>query len=206
MKLVVAIVKPFKLDDVKAALQDFGVQGMTMSEVQGFGRQRGHTEVYRGGGIHDRFRAEGEDRDPRRRRRRATRRGARSSKRRARARSATARCGSCPSRGSSESEPEKPALTRSSSGSELICGTVARRARRADRRHDVARARVRGRSLRRRRRRARRSVRRARRRGRNRTREPRFVRAPRALPGLRHRRAPGAQPEAAGAPPTPFAR
>ena len=48
MKLVTAIVKPFKLDDVKAALKDLGVQGMTVSEVQGFGRQRGHTEVYRG--------------------------------------------------------------------------------------------------------------------------------------------------------------
>jgi len=48
VKLVVAIVKPFKLDDVKTAVQDFGVQGMTVTEVQGFGRQRGHTEVYRG--------------------------------------------------------------------------------------------------------------------------------------------------------------
>lgn len=48
MKLVVAIVKPFKLDDVKAAVQELGVHGMTVSEVQGFGRQRGHTEVYRG--------------------------------------------------------------------------------------------------------------------------------------------------------------
>jgi len=48
VKLVVAIVKPFKLDDVKEAVQDFGVQGMTIAEVQGFGRQRGHTEVYRG--------------------------------------------------------------------------------------------------------------------------------------------------------------
>ncbi len=48
MKLVVAIIKPFKLDDVKSALQDLGVQGMTISEVQGYGRQRGHTEVYRG--------------------------------------------------------------------------------------------------------------------------------------------------------------
>lgn len=48
MKLVVAIVKPFKVDDVKTAVQDFGVQGLTMTEVQGFGRQRGHTEVYRG--------------------------------------------------------------------------------------------------------------------------------------------------------------
>ncbi len=48
MRLVTAVVKPFKLDDVKAALEAAGVQGMTVSEVQGFGRQRGHTEVYRG--------------------------------------------------------------------------------------------------------------------------------------------------------------
>ena len=48
MKLVTAIIKPFKLDDVKTALQDFGVHGMTVSEASGYGRQRGHTEVYRG--------------------------------------------------------------------------------------------------------------------------------------------------------------
>ena len=48
VKLVVAIVKPFKLEDVKSAVQDFGVHGLTITEVQGFGRQRGHTEVYRG--------------------------------------------------------------------------------------------------------------------------------------------------------------
>ncbi len=48
MKIVVAIIKPFKLDDVKAAVQDLGIQGLTISEVQGYGRQRGHTEVYRG--------------------------------------------------------------------------------------------------------------------------------------------------------------
>jgi nitrogen regulatory protein P-II 1 len=48
VRLVTAVVKPFKLDDVKTALESFGVQGMTVSEVQGFGRQRGHTEVYRG--------------------------------------------------------------------------------------------------------------------------------------------------------------
>ncbi len=48
MKLITAIIKPFKLDDVKEALRTLGVQGMTVSEVQGFGRQRGHTEVYRG--------------------------------------------------------------------------------------------------------------------------------------------------------------
>ena len=48
MRLVTAVIKPFKLDDVKTALEAIGVQGMTVSEVQGFGRQRGHTEVYRG--------------------------------------------------------------------------------------------------------------------------------------------------------------
>ncbi|MGZ4677518.1 MAG: P-II family nitrogen regulator [Acidimicrobiia bacterium] len=48
MKLVTAIVKPFRLDEVKDALKAHGVQGLTVSEVQGFGRQRGHTEVYRG--------------------------------------------------------------------------------------------------------------------------------------------------------------
>jgi nitrogen regulatory protein PII len=48
MRLITAIIKPFKLDDVKTALEGFGVQGMTVSEVQGYGRQRGHTEVYRG--------------------------------------------------------------------------------------------------------------------------------------------------------------
>ncbi|HEY1741323.1 MAG TPA: P-II family nitrogen regulator [Acidimicrobiia bacterium] len=48
MKLVVAIIKPFKLDEVKAALQASGIPGLTMSESQGYGRQRGHTEVYRG--------------------------------------------------------------------------------------------------------------------------------------------------------------
>lgn len=48
MKLVTAIVKPHKLDQIKQALQDLGVQGLTVSEVRGYGRQRGHTEVYRG--------------------------------------------------------------------------------------------------------------------------------------------------------------
>jgi nitrogen regulatory protein P-II 1 len=48
VKLVVAVVKPFKLDDVKEALKTLGVHGLTVTEVQGFGRQRGHTEVYRG--------------------------------------------------------------------------------------------------------------------------------------------------------------
>jgi nitrogen regulatory protein P-II 1 len=48
MKLVTAIVKPFALDDVRAALQDLGVLGMTVSEAHGYGRQKGHTEIYRG--------------------------------------------------------------------------------------------------------------------------------------------------------------
>ena len=48
MKLVTAIVKPFKLEDVKAALETLGVLGLTVSEVRGYGRQKGHTEVYRG--------------------------------------------------------------------------------------------------------------------------------------------------------------
>ena len=48
MKLVVAIVKPFKVEEVKEALRDIGVAGLTVSEARGFGRQRGHTEVYRG--------------------------------------------------------------------------------------------------------------------------------------------------------------
>ena len=48
MKLIVAVLKPFKLDEVKDALKNMGVQGMTLTEAQGFGRQRGHTEVYRG--------------------------------------------------------------------------------------------------------------------------------------------------------------
>ena len=48
MNLVTGVVKPFKLDDVREALKKIGVQGMTIGEVQGFGRQRGHTEVYRG--------------------------------------------------------------------------------------------------------------------------------------------------------------
>jgi len=48
MKLVVAVIKPFKLDEVKEAIEGLGVQGMTVSDARGFGRQRGHTEVYRG--------------------------------------------------------------------------------------------------------------------------------------------------------------
>jgi len=48
MKLVIAIIKPFKLEEVKAALAEIGIEGMTVTEVKGFGRQKGHTEIYRG--------------------------------------------------------------------------------------------------------------------------------------------------------------
>jgi nitrogen regulatory protein P-II 2 len=48
MKLITAVIKPFKLDDVRVALSEVGVQGMTVTEVKGFGRQKGHTELYRG--------------------------------------------------------------------------------------------------------------------------------------------------------------
>ena len=48
MKLITAIIKPFKLDDVREALSDIGIQGITVTEVKGFGRQKGHTELYRG--------------------------------------------------------------------------------------------------------------------------------------------------------------
>ena len=48
MKFIIAIIKPFKLDDVRAALADVGIQGITVTEVKGFGRQKGHTELYRG--------------------------------------------------------------------------------------------------------------------------------------------------------------
>lgn len=48
MKLITAVIKPFKLDDVRSALSEIGVQGMTVTEVKGFGRQKGHTELYRG--------------------------------------------------------------------------------------------------------------------------------------------------------------
>ena len=48
MKLIIAIIKPFKLEDVKEALSEIGIEGMTVTEVKGFGRQKGHTEIYRG--------------------------------------------------------------------------------------------------------------------------------------------------------------
>ncbi|EQU45226.1 nitrogen regulatory protein P-II 2 [Escherichia coli] len=51
MKLVTVIIKPFKLEDVREALSSIGIQGLTVTEVKGFGRQKGHAELYRGGGI-----------------------------------------------------------------------------------------------------------------------------------------------------------
>ena len=61
MKLVIAIVKPFKLDDVREALTTLGVQGLTVTEVKGFGRQKGQTEIYRGRRVRDGVPPQGED-------------------------------------------------------------------------------------------------------------------------------------------------
>src|SRR5688500_14948041 len=55
MKMIIAYIKPFKLDEVKAAVQEVGVMGMTVTEVKGFGRQKGHTELYRGSEYHTDF-------------------------------------------------------------------------------------------------------------------------------------------------------
>ena len=62
MKKIEAVIKPFKLDDVKDALHEVGVSGITVTEVKGFGRQKGHTELYRGAEYVDRLPAEGENR------------------------------------------------------------------------------------------------------------------------------------------------
>ena len=105
MKLVTAVIKPHKWEDVREALETFGVTGMTVSEVSGYGRQKGHTEVYRGAEYDIALVPEDPHRD--RRRRRATPRtsSASSSRRRRPAGSATARSGSAPSRPSSGSAP-----------------------------------------------------------------------------------------------------
>ncbi|MGC6745233.1 P-II family nitrogen regulator [Escherichia coli] len=60
MKKIDAIIKPFKLDDVREALAEVGITGMTVTEVKGFGRQKGHTELYRGAGVYGGFSAESE--------------------------------------------------------------------------------------------------------------------------------------------------
>ena len=65
MKLVVAIIKPFKLDEVRQALTAIGVHGMTVTEVKGYGRQKGHTEIYRGAEYVVNFLAEAADRNRR---------------------------------------------------------------------------------------------------------------------------------------------
>ena len=62
MKKIEAIIKPFKLDEVKEALQEAGVQGLSVTDVKGFGRQKGHTELYRGRRICRRFSAKGKNR------------------------------------------------------------------------------------------------------------------------------------------------
>ena len=68
MKKIEAIIKPFKLDEVKEALQEVGLQGITVTEAKGFGRQKGHTELYRGAEYVVDFSAQGKNRDcPRRR-------------------------------------------------------------------------------------------------------------------------------------------
>jgi len=68
MKKIEAIIKPFKLDEVKEALQEVGLQGITVTEAKGFGRQKGHTELYRGAEYVVDFFAESENRDCARRR------------------------------------------------------------------------------------------------------------------------------------------
>ena len=96
MKLVVAVVKPFKLDDVKNVLKNMGVAGMTLTEAQGYGRQRGHTENYRGAEYQVDFVPEAPGRGARRRRPGRGRRRRHRRRRPPPARSATARSGSCP--------------------------------------------------------------------------------------------------------------
>ena len=113
MKLVTAIVKPFKLDDVKDALKAAGVAGMTVTEVRGFGRQGGHTETYRGTEYQIDFVPKVRARGRRRRRRRRARRRRHRRRGRRPARSATARSGSPTSTGSSASAPGRRAPTRS---------------------------------------------------------------------------------------------
>ena len=94
MKMITAIVKPFKLDDVREALDRLGVHGMTVTEVKGYGRQKGHTEIYRGAEYVSELPAEGAARNRRRRRRASTPSSRRSAPPRKPARSATARSSS----------------------------------------------------------------------------------------------------------------
>ena len=116
MRLITAVIKPFKLDDVKTALEAFGVQGMTVSEVQGYGRQRGHTEVYRGAEYTCRLRAEGAGRGARATTPTPRTSSTSSSSRRRPARSATARSGASRSTTWSACGPASAARTRCDEG------------------------------------------------------------------------------------------
>ena len=131
MKLITAIIKPFKLDDVKDALKAAGVHGMTVDEVRGFGRQGGHTEVYRGAEYTVDFLPKVRIEVVVRRRRRRPGRRRHRRPRPAPARSATARCGSPTCDASSASAPASRAPTRSPS--DAVTGR-----RRADRRDNCA--------------------------------------------------------------------
>ena len=112
MKLITAIIKPFKLDELREALEEIGVHGMTATEAQGYGRQKGHTEIYRGAEYVVRFlpkvKIEVAVPDDR-----AEAVVEASPRPRARARSATARSSSRRSNASSASAPARPTPTRS---------------------------------------------------------------------------------------------
>ena len=105
MKKIEAIIKPFKLDEVREALSEIGVTGLTVTEVKGFGRQKGHTELYRGAEYVVDFLPKVKVEVIVARRRRSTARSKRSSRRRAPARSATARSSSPTSSRSCASAP-----------------------------------------------------------------------------------------------------
>ena len=113
MKIVMAIIKPFKLDEVRDALTAIGVHGLTVTEVKGYGRQKGHTEIYRGRRICRELPAEIEDRSRRVRPKWPTASSRRSPPSRAPARSATARSSSPRSTRRSASAPAKKARTLS---------------------------------------------------------------------------------------------
>jgi hypothetical protein len=107
MKKIEAIIKPFKLEEVKDALSEIGIEGMTVSEVKGFGRQKGHTEIYRGSEYTVDFlpKSNSSSRTPK-----PTRPSGRSSRRPKPARSATARCSSPASNQPSASAPKRKAM------------------------------------------------------------------------------------------------
>ena len=115
VKKIEAIIKPFKLDEVKEALQEVGVQGITVTEAKGFGRQKGHTELYRGAEYVVDFLPKVKIEVVARRRHRRARRSRRSARRRRPAASAMARFSYRRSRRRSASAPAKPARTRSES-------------------------------------------------------------------------------------------